>query len=208
MSSSMFYKFYLKLFTNFFLILTTFVLSLEVSATNKNYPLFENYLSQIEWLTGRNIPYQEKEIVKSYYTSTKYDPTPLNETQLEKVRSDFNSKKSQLIMQWEFNTKEKWPVYKTETRCIIDGSCISYRNLGNKYDAHHIIPKTYNGPNEWCNLFPLDTREHNLIHGKSIKKSDSLYCSKYPTTDPNSHTCRLSEAYCCILFPRSCGQRG
>lgn len=200
----MFKNISLRSVISFFLILSIFVLKLE--ASTKNSETFKDYLDQIEFITGRSIPNEERNIVNKYYDSSKYNPTPLSSDELDIITLDFNNRKSQLIQEWETQTFETWPVYTKDTRCIIEGTCISYRKEGDKYDAHHIIPKSHRGPNEWCNLFPLDTREHNLIHGKSINKSKSLYCIKY-TYNISYPKCKLPEAYCCTLFPNSCGKR-
>ena len=63
------------------------------------------------------------------------------------------------------NTGQKWPTYTEE----VWGKNITepYKKIGERYDAHEIIPNSYKGPLEWWNITPAKSPDQHqkLIHG-------------------------------------------
>ncbi|WP_281292956.1 HNH endonuclease [Bacillus marasmi] len=82
-----------------------------------------------------------------------------------KHRNKFNSVKNKLIKEWEENTGQTWPRYTKE---IYDKKGRLARDIGQPYDAHHIIDNNFGGPREWWNIHPAKfPDEHQAgIHGK------------------------------------------
>lgn len=169
---------------------------------------FNDYLDQIEEISGDKIP--SKGFLIKTYKSKEYGDKIISNEELKKSHQDFSNRRNNLIKEWEEQTKSSWPKYNEKTECFIDGTCIS-KNTGWKYDAHHIIPQSHNGPNEWWNLIPLDIRQHNLIHGtpiiinipidkvfKSFSKSDIMESGVFETKRS------LEPAFCCKIFETSC----
>lgn len=152
---------------------------------------FAAYLDQIENVSRKKIPQRQRKILLSH--ATEYGEEILEGFDLDDKHAEFDSKKRSLIKKWIEKTGMAWPKYDEKTECTVDGTCL-LKKTGWLYDAHHIIPQSYNGPNEWWNLTPLDTRQHNLIHGRSVKFS-------------NRSPRKLPSAICCKLFPESCGIR-
>lgn len=156
----------------------------------KNSALFSSYLDQLERVSGYIPP---KRYLKEFYNSNDYTDLLVDADQLRESHSTFKSSKYSLIKEWERESNGPliWPTYDGATECVMSGTCAKKRR-GWKYDAHHIIPQSYGGPNEFWNLIPLDVRQHNRIHGMQIEG-----------------IVPLGRAYCCELFPDSCvGMRG
>lgn len=65
-------------------------------------------------------------------------------------RMEFENKKSTLIKMWEEKNKMSWPA---------------------GYHAHHIIPISHKGPNEWWNLIPLTVKQHKTVHAAQSRLS-------------------------------------
>jgi predicted ribonuclease toxin of YeeF-YezG toxin-antitoxin module len=78
-------------------------------------------------------------------------------------RRDFNANREKIIKEWEQITGQSWPTYN-EPVYSKDGKIL--RNVGDKYDAHHIIESSYGGPNKWWNMHPASfpTQHQGGIH--------------------------------------------
>lgn len=59
--------------------------------------------------------------------------------------------KEKLITEWEQETGQVWPKY---TEQVLSKNGTVLRDVGDHYDAHHIIENIYEGPHEWWNLHP------------------------------------------------------
>ena len=80
-------------------------------------------------------------------------------------RSKFTTKvKNDCIEAWEKNTGQVWPRY---TEVVYSKSGTILRNIGDPYDAHHIIENSYNGNHEWWNITPAKFPDEHQggIHG-------------------------------------------
>ena len=81
-----------------------------------------------------------------------------------KHRNKFNSVKNKLISEWE----EKQVKHGQDIlrKFMIKGRVA--RDIGQPYDAHHIIENNFGGPHEWWNIHPAKfPDEHQAgIHGK------------------------------------------
>ena len=73
------------------------------------------------------------------------------------LRTEFSSKKAQLIREWEQNTGREWPKYKED---VVNENGIVIRKEGQPYDAHHILPLCIGGKNEASNITPLHADVH------------------------------------------------
>ena len=87
--------------------------------------------------------------LKNALRNKKY--TKLSKEDTLKHRKKFNNVKNSLIIEWEKETKQKWPVY---TNIIYDKKGNPVRNIGDYYDAHHIIENNYGGDHAWWNIIP------------------------------------------------------
>lgn len=86
------------------------------------------------------------------------------------LRSEFNSKKVQLIREWEHNNGREWPKYKED---VVNESGIVIRKAGQPYDAHHILPLCIGGKNEARNITPLHADVH--YDAKGVHASGSPF---------------------------------
>ena len=73
------------------------------------------------------------------------------------MREEFGISKNRLISDWELQNNKKWPTYEEDIYSQ-NGNLI--RRAGDKYDAHHIQPLTYDGKNIVENITPLHALEH------------------------------------------------
>lgn len=166
------------------ILFLSFSVSYQIQASEQKHSrIFGWYLDQVSSVSGYPI---QKQVLTTYYASQSC--TALDEQTLSTKHDEFNSRRASLIKEWERETGQTWPIYGVTTTCVVDGTCI-HKQKGWKYDAHHIIPQSYNGPNDWRNLVPLDVHQHNRIHGKMSKGMPP------------------ERAFCCELFPNSCGLR-
>lgn len=160
----------IKLFKKqIFSFLFIFLISIQVLAN------FDEYLDELDGKNGYFMSDRTKKRLKSYYNSS--EKKEIYGVKLDEKHSDFISKKEDLIGNkkywgdWELYAKKgqktHWPTYSKNNE-----------RAGYKYDAHHIIPQSYNGPNEWWNLFPLTNRQHHLIHSNGSVCSDLFPHSK------------------------------
>ena len=72
-------------------------------------------------------------------------------------RKDFKAPK--FIKEWEEKTGQKWPLYE---KIAIKGGKKLIEDAN--YHAHHIIPVSHGGPNEWWNIYPALPVDHSTIH--------------------------------------------
>jgi len=75
-----------------------------------------------------------------------------------------SAKRNELIARWELETGQKWPTY-TERVYTKNGEI--YKEVGDKYDAHHIIEQNFGGEHEWWNMHPAKFPDEHQggIHG-------------------------------------------
>ena len=130
-----------------------------------NSDLVDKYIVDIINKTGR--PFTEVQLKKVLeHWQENYDKyRRLTVKQTRSHRSKFpKAVKDKLILEWEENTGEKWPTYTKE---VFDNKGKIVKDIGEKYDAHHIIENCYEGPHEWWNIYPASfPDEHQKgIHG-------------------------------------------
>ena len=80
--------------------------------------------------------------------------TKLTPAQTKVHRRQFSGVKDDLIRQWEQNTGRQWPRYQEQ---VLSKKGVPYREVGDPFDAHHIIENSYGGPHEWWNIHPAAT---------------------------------------------------
>ncbi|MEN1970025.1 hypothetical protein WMZ97_18365 [Lentibacillus sp. N15] len=134
-----------------------------LSSGKIDYDLAKDYIRVVEYKTGLNLDKRQIKLLKAALRENKYKKmTPLETL---KHRSKFNSMKNKLISEWEVQTGQKWPRYTEE---VYDKRGRVVRDIGQPYDAHHIIENNFGGPHEWWNIHPARfPDEHQLgIHGK------------------------------------------
>ncbi|MCZ2991773.1 hypothetical protein NYY86_26950, partial [Acinetobacter baumannii] len=99
--------------------------------------------------TGLKLHKNQVEQLKAALREHKYEKmTPLETL---KHRNKFNSVKNKLISEWEEKTGQTWPRYTEE---VYDKKGRVVRDIGQPYDAHHIIENNFGGPHEWWNIHP------------------------------------------------------
>jgi predicted ribonuclease toxin of YeeF-YezG toxin-antitoxin module len=81
--------------------------------------------------------------------------------------------KDRLIADWEKQTGRQWPTYSEP---ILDKKGGIFKKIGDRHDAHHIIPQQVGGPNEWWNMHPLSTGPNHQggVHGSGAPLSRIL----------------------------------
>ena len=124
--------------------------------------LFKRYIRSIEESTGRKLNGKQIEELKKALRNNKYEKLTPEENLIK--RREFNNKKDGLIKEWEKQTGQEWPKYD---EVILDKNGKPYRNIGDKYDAHHVIENNYGRNDEWWNSHPAKSpSEHQGgIHG-------------------------------------------
>jgi predicted ribonuclease toxin of YeeF-YezG toxin-antitoxin module len=93
-------------------------------------------------------------------------------------RKVFNNLRDDLRMEWEQKTGQKWPLYK-ET--IYGKTGKKLRKIGDPLDAHHIIPVSHAGPNEWWNIYPTLLSDHQVIHHNKDAVFKNIFDTKKTT---------------------------
>ena len=85
-------------------------------------------------------------------------------------REEFGDNKKELIKQWEADNGRSWPTYSEDVYSQ-NGKLI--RRAGDKYDAHHVQPLTFDGKNESNNITPIHASSHYDKQG--VHAPDSPY---------------------------------
>jgi hypothetical protein len=126
--------------------------------------MMRQYLREMETITGVPIATEQRLLLKSALKEQKFVKI---EGAFEKrlQRDGFNKMRDNLILEWEVKTGQKWPKYES----IVwnkKGDKV-YKKIGEKYDAHEIIPNSHGGPLEWWNITPARSPDQHqkLIHG-------------------------------------------
>ena len=129
-----------------------------------DYDLAKDYIRDIESKTGLKLHKSQIEKLKDTLSGNKYEKMKPLETL--KHMNKLNSVKNKVIKEWEENTGQTWPRY---TEDIYDKKGRLARDIGQPYDAHHIIENNFGGPHEWWNTHPAKfPDEHQAgIHGKA-----------------------------------------
>ncbi|MGH1043889.1 MULTISPECIES: T7SS effector LXG polymorphic toxin [Bacillus] len=130
---------------------------------NLNTPKFQEYLGQVEEITNRKIPENQKELLQEALEDNAYSKLSKEET--AQRRAEFDKLRTNLIKDWELKTGQKWPTYE---EVVYSKKGLPLRKKTANYDAHHIIESTYNGAHEWWNLHPAKYPDEHQggIHGK------------------------------------------
>jgi uncharacterized protein YukE len=128
-----------------------------------DYDLAKNYIRVVESKTGLKLQKKQIDKLKVALRENKFEK--LTPVETLKHRNKFNSVKNILISEWEEKTGQNWPRYTEE---IYDKKGRLARDVGQPYDAHHIIENNFGGPHEWWNIHPAKfPDEHQAgIHGK------------------------------------------
>ena len=125
---------------------------------------FELYLEDIEKITHKKImPIQRQELK---YHIDNFEYTRLSSEEAHEHRREFNRHKKEIIAEWELMTGRKWdtydePVYSKSGKVV--------RQVGDRFDLHHILECSWGGDNVWWNSHPArHPDEHNQqIHRKN-----------------------------------------
>ncbi|OJE52512.1 hypothetical protein BAQ49_04860 [Bacillus proteolyticus] len=130
---------------------------------NLNIPRFQEYLGQVEEITNRKIPENQRELLQEALEDNAYSKLSKEET--AQRRAEFDKLRTNLIKDWELKTGQKWPTYE---EVVYSKKGLPLRKKNANYDAHHIIESTYNGAHEWWNLHPAKYPDVHQggIHGK------------------------------------------
>ncbi|MBC2244917.1 hypothetical protein HCB25_12620 [Listeria booriae] len=128
-----------------------------------NTGLVRSYIKDVEQRTSRKLAKIQIDALKDALRTKEYTKLTPAETKIH--RSSFKSVKNSLIVEWELKTKQTWPTYSEEV--ISKRTGLPVRNVGDPYDAHHIIENTFGGEHEWWNMHPAKfPDEHQAgIHG-------------------------------------------
>jgi predicted ribonuclease toxin of YeeF-YezG toxin-antitoxin module len=125
---------------------------------------FNKYLNELEDISNRKLHPIQRKWLKESIENRNY--TRLNNEQRKQHRRRYNDVKKQIIQDWELNTGQKFPTYKSH---VYNRHGEVIRMKGQRYDLHHIIACSWGGDNRWENLHPLKfPNEHqNGVHRKN-----------------------------------------
>jgi len=129
----------------------------------KRLLLARRYLREVEKLTGLKVHPKQLKKIKEALKSKKY--TALTKEATNKHRKKFKKIKKRLIKEWEQHTGQKWPKHQQK---VYDKKGEVFKDIGDDYDAHHIIENNYGGDNAWWNIHPARNPDQHQagIHGK------------------------------------------
>ena len=122
------------------------------------------YIRDIESKTGLKLHKSQIEQLKNALRYTVYDKLSPGDTAA--YRAEFTQKvKNACIAEWEKNTGQKWPTYAYP---VYDKNGKIVRNVGDLYDAHHVIENCYGGDHAWWNMHPAKFPDEHQggVHGK------------------------------------------
>jgi hypothetical protein len=128
----------------------------------KKLLLARRYLRQVEQITGMTVHPKQLVEIRNALKTKKY--TKLSAAQTAKSRKRFKRVKNKLIKEWEQQTGRTWPKYDKQ---VLDKNGDVFREIGDPYDAHHLIENTYGGDHKWWNIHPASspTQHQGGIHG-------------------------------------------
>ncbi|MGG3670242.1 hypothetical protein ABES96_03270 [Bacillus nitratireducens] len=130
---------------------------------NLNTPRFQEYLGQVEEITNRKIPENQRELLQEHLENNGYER--LSKEEVDTRRNEFRSEKNKLIAEWEKETNQTWPTYAEE---VISKRGKVTRRIDKPFDAHHLIENAYGGEHEWWNMHPAKYPDEHQggIHAK------------------------------------------
>lgn len=127
------------------------------NAARKRATLVRKYIKEMESVSGHKISVKQFAEVRKCMQNA---ATCLNKN----ASKNWDKDRPGAIKQWVKSQREKWPVYK-ENIISAKGSILGGK--GKKFDAHHIIPKKYGGPNTGWNITPMPKPGHNsIVHAR------------------------------------------
>jgi len=134
----------------------------------KNLPKeLRNYIREVESKSGIKIPEEQRALLAKDLRDNVY--TRLEGDALKSHQSAYNSSiRDRLIGEWEKMGGDvkvrEWPRYQEP---VYKKSGEILKNVGEKFDAHHINPQQMGGKHEWWNVHPLHIEDHlRGVHGK------------------------------------------
>ncbi|MCU5427135.1 WXG100 family type VII secretion target [Bacillus cereus] len=133
---------------------------------NLNTPRFQEYLSQVEKITNRKIPENQRELLQEALEKNAYER--LSKEEVDQRRAEFNTIKNKLIAEWEKETGQTWPTYTEE---VISRRGKVSRRIDKPFDAHHFIENAHGGEHEWWNMHPAKYPDE---HQGGIHAKDSI----------------------------------
>jgi hypothetical protein len=110
------------------------------------------YLQDIQQQTGMAVHPAQRAQLADHLRANSH--SRLTTAAGETHRSGFSRVKDNLITQWEQQTGQVWPRYTQQVTSARTGRVL--REVGDPYDAHHIIENVYEGPHTWWNLHPAE----------------------------------------------------
>ncbi|QUG85584.1 WXG100 family type VII secretion target [Bacillus nitratireducens] len=130
---------------------------------NLNTPRFQEYLGQVEEITNRKIPENQRELLQEHLENNGYER--LSKEEVDTRRNEFRSEKNKLIVEWEKETNQTWPTYAEE---VISKRGKVTRRIEKPFDAHHLIENAHGGEHEWWNMHPAKYPDEHQggIHAK------------------------------------------
>ncbi len=122
---------------------------------------FSEYLRDIERCTGKDMPREQKRLLKQDIQNNRY--VRLSKDEHANHRRKFNKVKKELVAEWEKNTGRKWDTYDEP---VYSKSGKMVRLVGQHYDIHETILNSWKSPLVWYNIFParFPDQHQGLIH--------------------------------------------
>lgn len=110
------------------------------------------YLRDIEQQTGLAVHPSQRARLADHLRSNSH--SRLSTSAGETRRQAFNRVKDDLIAQWERQTGQAWP--RSTQQVVSPRTGRVLRDVGDPFDAHHIIENVYEGPHTWWNIHPTE----------------------------------------------------
>jgi hypothetical protein len=117
--------------------------------TKMKTELVPEYLKEIETITKLKISDVQRKALLQDLKNGEF--AKLGPEGVVASSKKFTKLRDTMIADWEKHTGQTWPTY-AEDVLSADGKII--HKAGDRYDAHHIIEKSFGGPNSWENIHP------------------------------------------------------
>ena len=125
-------------------------------------PELRPYIREVEAKSGLSVHPKQRELLAQDLRANAY--RKLDPTSYVAHQNQFNkTTKDNLIAEWEHHTGRIWPRYPQPVYKK-DGGIL--KDVGERFDAHHVNPQQLGGKHEWWNMHPVPCPEHQrFVHG-------------------------------------------
>ncbi|USO01601.1 MAG: hypothetical protein H6849_00930 [Alphaproteobacteria bacterium] len=124
--------------------------------------LAAHYVRDMERMSGVSFTTKQKSHLEHALRTQRFSRLAAAEKSTH--TSKFGGLRESLISEWERETGNLWPTYRERVFSRRTGDVIG--EIGERYQAHHIIPQQNGGPHKWWNMKPVRIDDHlGGLHG-------------------------------------------